>query len=185
MLMKKIFSLFVVGVVLFGTSVFAAEEMEESLKTEKSKPLFYVTLKGIYTPGKSHKEFEGRKGSGIGIDLGMPLAYGFAVELDGTYDKGDAKIIDTEDTVTIKYYTTSLDLAYVYDVTEEFGIIAKVGAEYEREKAETTETSTGVSGALGLEYELNERFNVVGEYEISSIKGPKGDMVMAGIKIKF
>ena len=183
--MKKIFSLLVMGMVLFGTTVFAAEEMESSAKAEKSEPLFYVTVKGIYTPGTNYKEFEGRKGAGVGIDLGMPLAYGFAVEIDGTYDKGDAKIVDTEDSVTIKYYTTSLDLAYVYDVTEKFGVIAKVGAEYEKEKAEGTETSTGVSGALGLEYELNERFNVVGEYEISSIKGPKGDMVMAGVKIKF
>ena len=183
--MKKIFSLLVVGIVLFSTSVFAAEEMETVSKAEKSESLFYVTVKGIYTPGENHNELEGREGAGIGIDLGMPLAYGFAIEVDGTYDKGDAKIADTEDAITITYYTTSLDLAYVYDVTEEFGIIAKVGAEYEREKAEATETSTGVSGALGLEYELNERFNVVGEYEISSIKGPKGDMIMAGVKIKF
>ncbi len=183
--MKKIVSVVSAGLLLFGVSVYAEETEHQK---EASLP-YYVTLKGAYTFGEKYKEEDGQAGYGIGIDLGYEFAKGFSIELDGTYEKAD---IDADDgtgaivTESADYYATSLDLVYVYEMTEKLGLLAKAGFEYEYEKiGEASTHDTGASFALGLEYVFDHAYNGVIEYETSTTDGPKGDAVMAGVKFKF
>ena len=176
----KIANLFLAGSLLFGASVYA-EEMEHQNEAEAP---YYVTVKGMYAFGEDYEGEKGDAGYGIGIDLGYELGHGLAIELDGTYENADVEVLG--DTTGIDYYATSLDLVYVYEVTEKFGLLAKVGAEYEYETAEgESSDDTGISYAVGMEYVFNAKYNGVIEYESSTIDGPKGDSVMAGVKFKF
>jgi len=176
----KIANLLVAGSMLLGASVYA---QEETAHHEAEAP-YYITVKGVYAFGEDYENEKGDAGYGIGIDLGYELGHGLAVELDGTYESADVEILGVS--TGIDYYATSLDLVYVYEITEKFGLLAKVGAEYEYETAEgESSDDTGISYAVGMEYVFNKKYNGVIEYEGSSIDGPKGDSVMAGVKFKF
>lgn len=182
----KLANLLVAGSILFGVSAYAHEGEQH----EESKSPLYLTVKGMYAFGEDYTNEDdvlekGDAGIGLGVDLGYELAYGFAAELDMTYEVADVKV-GTEDKVTIDYYTSSIDLVYLYEFTERFGVLGKVGFEYEYETfASESNSETGMSYALGMEYVLNHTYNAVVEYEGSTIDGPKGDSIMAGVKIKF
>ncbi len=185
--MKNLIKVLVSIMVLFGVS-YASDEAENEHREHHKEPPYYVSIKGIYNLGDTYKDEEGDPAYGFGIDLGFTLMHGFSIEVDGTYENSDVKRVDIADSekVNIKYYTSSVDLVYVYEFNHHFGAIFKVGYEYEYEKTkEATNNDTGFIGALGLEYIINDRYNGVVEYEKSQIKSPKGDMVMAGVKIKF
>ena len=175
--------------ILFSVSAFAGEE-QAATQTEHHEELpYYVAVKGMYTFGDTYGEEEGESGYGIGIDLGYRLGHGFAIEIDGTYENGDVTVTETngdETTENVKYYTSSLDLAYVYEVGEGFGLLGKVGYEYEYEEiADESGHDTGFIFAAGAEYEINEEIKAVAEYEHSTIDGPKGDAVLAGLMYNF
>ena len=177
--MKKV----VLASVLAVGVLFAHEPVEH--EAEKA---FYVVPKWIHNYGDTYRDEKGDHGNGVGLDLGYRLGHGFAIEIDGTYETSDVRVdkngvIEEEN---VKYLTTSLDLAYTYEMTESLGILFKVGYEYEREKiAGESNHDTGLIYAAGIEYKINEDFKFVTEYEKSTIDGPKGDMVTAGIMYNF
>jgi opacity protein-like surface antigen len=180
-----------VSAVLFGVSVYGAQ-MEHKEEHHKELPN-YVAVKGMYTLGDDYtnehgiKE-EGDDGYGIAIDLGRRIGYGFAVEIDFSYERGDITVFEGEEHFdeTVEYYTTSIDLAYVYELTHHFGVLAKVGYEYEYESLEREHIDdTGFVFAAGAEYAFHPHYKAVVEYEISTIDGPKGDAIFAGLMYNF
>ncbi len=176
------------AVILFGVSSYANEAAHEQ-EHHKELP-YYVALKGMYTLGETYQEEEGDDGYGIALDLGHRIGYGFAVEIDVTYENGDVTAVDeaTGERITenAKYYTTSLDIAYVYEITHTIGVLAKVGYEYEYEEiADVTNNDTGFVFAAGAEYSINHEYKAVVEYETSTIDGPKGDVIFAGVMYNF
>ncbi|BCD68877.1 hypothetical protein NitYY0918_C1796 [Nitratiruptor sp. YY09-18] len=77
-------------------------------------------------------------------------------------------------------------MAYTYEVTEELGILFKVGYEYEYEKSDSEKShDTGFVYAAGFEYAIDPAWKIIGEYEKSTINGPKGDMITLGIMYNF
>ncbi len=185
----KLVKLLLPVAMLMSVSAFAGEEAEAAAHEEHHAELpYYVALKGMYTLGDTYKNEEGDAGYGVGIDLGYRLGHGFAVEIDGTYENGDVTAKEEEEEISenVEYYTTSLDLVYVYEVGAGFGVLGKVGYEYEYEKVgDETNNDTGFIFAAGAEYEINEEFKAIAEYEHSLIDGPKGDAILAGIMYNF
>ncbi|BCD61078.1 MULTISPECIES: porin family protein [unclassified Nitratiruptor] len=179
----KIASIFVSGLLL-GMTAFAHKQEPVH---EPAKP-YYVVIKGIHNYGDHHGNEKGDHGNGIGIDLGYRLGHGFAVEIDGSYEKTNVTVFEETESVreNIKYWTSSLDFAYTYEATESLGILFKVGYEYEYEKTDTESShDTGLVYAAGFEYAIDSTWKVVGEYEKSTIKGPKGDMITLGVMYNF
>lgn len=83
---------------------------------------------------------------------------------------------------------------YSIPVNERVSAYGKLGASYsEREnrqfgRADYTEHDTGAYGALGMEYALNEKTSVVGEYERygrDKATGAKADALSVGLKYGF
>ena len=191
----KLVKLLLPVALLFSVSAFAHEEEHASVGEEHHKELpYYIAVKGMYTLGDTYTNEEGivedgDAGYGIGIDLGYRIGHGFAIEIDGTYENGDVTFKEegAEDVKeTVKYYTTSLDLVYVYEIGAGFGILGKVGYEYEHEEvADETNNENDFIFAVGGEYEVNKEFKFVAEYEHSLIDGPKGDAILAGVMYNF
>jgi len=179
----------VLASLLVGSSVFGSEH---EMVTEHEELENYIAVKGMYTFGDDYEHESGEDGFGIGIDLGHRLGHGFAIEVDLSYESADVTAKEEEAgeivsiTETAKYYTTSLDLVYVYELPYEVGIFGKVGYEYEYEEiGEASGDDTGFIFAVGAEYALNHTYKLLMEYETSTIDGPKGDMVYAGIMYNF
>ena len=169
--------------IIAASAIFAAEAQEY----EAAKK-FYIIPKWIHTYGATYHNEKGNTGDGIGLDLGYRFAEGLGIEIDVTYERTSVRAIEEEEVIkeNAKYLTTSLDLAYTYEANENLGILFKVGYEYEREKiADTTKHNTGLIYAAGFEYRIDEDFKFVMEYEKSTIDGPKGDMLAAGIMYNF
>ena len=160
-----------------------------------SKSGFYIATKALMTLGDKVKHgdatLDGSTGYGIGIDFGYKIGKGFAVEVDATYVENDVTEKNEhghEITVTGSYITTSLDLVYAYPLTHELEIFIKGGYEYEIEKISDLDIDTSDTGfiyALGLEYELNEDLSLLGEYEATTIEGPRGNSIFAGVVYHF
>ena len=191
--MKKILTLLAVS--SFATLNIYAAEVEENEIHEEAKSGFYVAVKAIATLGDSIKEedstLEGDTGVGLGIDLGYKLAYGFAVEVDATYVGNTVtETLSTGESeeFSASYITSSLDIAYKYPVTHTIGFVAKCGYEYEIEKIDGLDidnTETGFVFAGAVEYEVSEDMAVLAEYEHTTIDGPRGDSVFAGVVYSF
>jgi opacity protein-like surface antigen len=188
--MKKIFTL----LALCSLSAFGSSEMEHSQKHEEENK-FYVSAKAIVTLGDSIQEEEvtldGKRGLGIGVDLGYKLDYGFSVEVDGTFVSSNVEEIqENGDSEEFKatYITTSLDIAYKYSVTHDLGVVLKTGYELEIEKINDLDidnSETGFVFAGAVEYELSEETAILAEYEHSTIDGPRGDSVFIGMLYSF
>jgi opacity protein-like surface antigen len=188
--MKKIFTSLAVASLL--TFNLYASEAEHAQHKEYD---YYVAIKGIVSSGDTIKEEEaslkGDTGYGIGVDLGYILEYGFSAELDLSYVAND--VTETREghepeELSAYYISSSLDLVYTYHLTHKLGLIGKVGFEYEYEKIDTLESSddTGVIGAVGAEYKIADNIALLGEYEYTSIDGPKGNNIFyAGLVYGF
>lgn len=86
------------------------------------------------------------------------------------------------------YFTYGLSLAYTMHLTERAGLLFKVGYEGENETINglgIDTTNDGFTYALGAEVKLNKHYELVFEYEGSSIKGPRGSSLFAGVKYNF
>jgi len=174
---------FVASVVLIGASSLYANEMEH-----KSELQNYVAIKAMYALGENYKELDGQDGYGVSIDLGRRIGYGFAIELDVSYENADVKFSEGDEVIaeSIDYYTSSIDLAYVYELTHKLGVLGKVGYEYEyADRKNESEHDTGFIFAGGFEYSVNHHYKALVEYETSTINGPKGDVVFAGVMYNF
>jgi len=185
--------LLIVAALMFTTQLMAAEEMHEDTHHEESK--YYVVVKGLYIMGDNtqHGEatLEGDDGYGVGIDLGYRLEYGFSLEYDFSYSTNSVteKVADEEPrSADATYMTHAIDLVYGYSVTKELELFAKVGYEYEIEKIDDYGIDNDSDGAVvgaGVEYELNSLYKIVGEYEHSTIDGPRGDSIYLGVMYNF
>jgi len=186
------------GIAFCSISLLADEVVtHEHGQHHKELTPYYVAMKGIYSFGDDYTNDEnikekGDSGYGIGLDAGYFFykgsSNGFAVELDVTYESGDVTLYEEEEKFThrAEYYTSSLDLVYVFKPIEQIGLIAKVGYEYEYEKfSDETSNEDDFIFAGGIEYHLSHHYRALLEYEHSLIEGPKGDMVSLGVVYNF
>ena len=171
---------------LFGLG---SQLLAHEIETEKEAP-FYVVVKGMYILGNDVKHedviLKGDGDYGFGIDLGYRLEYGFALEYDFSYATNDVK--EDVDTFSASYITHALDLVYSYEIIHHAKLLVKVGYEYEKEKISDLDIDNGSDGAVlgaGIEYELNHTYNLVVEYEHSTIDGPRGDSINLGVMYNF
>ncbi|MGZ8291584.1 MAG: porin family protein [Telluria sp.] len=91
-------------------------------------------------------------------------------------------------------YGSYVAAKYNMPLNEQFSAYGKLGAAYSNRKAEASdglrldESDTGVYGALGVEYKLNQKVAVIGEYERYGKDkdfGAKPDVVTFGVKYTF
>jgi len=170
-------------------------EVAETEEVEVEESRFYIVTKALASLGAEVEHgdalLDGAGGYGIGIDLGYRLGNGFAIEYDFSYAKNRVteKVIGFEpEKVDAHYYTSSIDLVYVFEVTETVGIFGKVGYEYEWETIDALNIDSrddGFIAGLGLEVGINERYKFLLEYEHSTIDSPRGDSLYAGLMYNF
>jgi len=170
-------------------------EVAETEEVEVEESRFYVVAKALASLGAEVEHgdalLDGAGGYGVGIDLGYRLGSGFAIEYDFSYAKNRVteKITGHEDEkVNAHYYTSSLDIVYVYEVTENVGIFGKAGYEYEWESIDALGIDSrdhGFIAGIGLEVGINERYKFLVEYEHSTIESPRGDSLYAGLEYNF
>jgi len=192
---KKLFSVALAGV-LGNSALMASEEVktagEESSNFRHKEENVYVVAKGLVTSGDTITEEEGTKkvkgsnGRGFGIDLGYRTGYGFNFEVDYAYTKLD--VTETaqgaeDEKKTGYFHSVSFDALYAYHINEPLAVFAKVGVEYEMEKISKFKTDTGFLYGAGVEYEVKENMALIFEYEDSTIEGPKGYTLAAGLVI--
>jgi len=175
-------------------------EIHEEVKhthTHHEESKFYVVVAGMMLMGDEvehgHALLDGDNdyGYGYGIDVGYRLGNGFAVEYDFTYGRNTVhEIVEGEEEIEAesKYYTSALDIVYTYEATEKLGIFGKIGYEIEWEtisKLEIDNREEGVVYGAGIEYALNKDYKLLVEYEHSTIEGPHGDSLLAGVMFNF
>ena len=194
--MKKIVSAILLSS-LVSMSAYA-EEVEAAEHSEE-KSDFYIAVKALSTLGSSIDEEEagetvtlkGSAGYGLGIDLGYEISHGFSVEIDGTYAANTItstnNVNDESEDFSAYYMTSSMDIAYRYMATEALGLVVKGGYEVEYEKIESADatTNSGFVYAAAITYEINEHIGILGEYEVTTIEGPRGNSAFAGIEYSF
>lgn len=166
----------------------AVEEVEVEAH-ESAESDYYVVIKGLRITGDTADHegviLDGDSGYGFGIDLGYRLGNGFAVEYDFSYATNTVTEVEEADA---KYYSHALDLVYTYELTETVGLFAKAGYEYEIEKIKDfgiDANDDGFNFGIGTEIAMGENYKFVAEYEHSTIEGPKGNAIFAGIMINF
>ena len=163
----------------------------EMMETEAAESKFYVVASGMYILGDTVEHdgllLDGDKDFGFGIDLGYRIGNGFAVEYDFTY--GSNTVTEGTEEAKATYYTSAIDLVYVYEMTETIGVFGKVGYEYEWETISDLDIDNEDHGfvfGVGTEVAINETYKFVAEYEYSEIEGPKGQgAFLAGVMINF
>jgi len=169
-------------------------ETETEAVAEESR--FYIVGKGMAIMGDTIAEEEaildGDNGYGFGIDIGYRLGHGFAVEYDFSYSSNtvtERKEGFEPEEFDADYYTSALDLVYTYEMTETIGIFGKVGYEFEWETIDglgiDSERDDGFVFGAGFEVAMNEKYKFVTEYEHSTIDGPRGDAIFAGLMVNF
>lgn len=181
---------------LFAGGDIAPVDVEEPVVMEhETESKFYVVAKALTILGDKvdHGDvmIDGDRDYGFGIDIGYRLGHGFALEYDFSYARNTVSEIEDGDVVgeaKATYYTNALDLVYTYEITETVGIFAKAGYEYEIEEIEEFDIDTDDSGfnfGIGMELAMNEKYKFIAEYEHSTIEGPRGDSIFAGVMYNF
>jgi len=186
--MKKILLAFVLTVM---ASQLFANEMHDEQKESK----YYAVVKALYIAGDTVQHGEatlvGKDGYGFGIDLGYRLEKGFSLEYDFSYSTNTVtEHVEGElpRDADATYMTHAIDLVYGYEVIEHLELFAKVGYEYELEKIDDFGIDNGSDGAVmgaGAEYEFTHNMKILGEYEHSTIDGPRGDSIYCGLMYNF
>jgi len=171
------------------TQLTAQENMHET----NSK--YYVVVKALNILGDKvqHGEatLDGDNSYGFGIDFGYRLQKGFSLEYDFSYSTNTVhEYVEGEEprSADASYMTHAIDLVYGYEIMHKLELFAKVGYEYEREKISDFEIDNGSDGAVvgaGIEYEIGHAYKVLGEYEHSTIDGPRGDSLYLGLMYNF
>lgn len=156
---------------------------------------YYVIVKGLRISGDNvdHEgvSLEGDSGYGFGLDFGYRLGHGFALEYDFSYAENSvSEVVDghIHEVADAKYYTHALDLVYTYELTETLGLFAKAGYEYEIEEVEDYDIDTDDNGfnyGIGVEIAVDDTYKLIAEYEHSTIEGPRGSSLFAGIMYNF
>lgn len=162
---------------------------------EREESDFYVIAKGNTVLGDTvlHEgnTLDGDRGYGLGIDFGYRLGQGFAIEYDFTYAKNtvtETNEFDHKEEGDAMYYSHALDLVYTHRLSNTAGLFFKGGYDYEIEKMDTFEIDEddhGFNYGVGIEWSMNEQYALVAEYEKSTIEGPRGDALFAGVMYNF
>jgi len=155
----------------------------------------YIVTKGMMILGDKVTEegalLDGDRGYGFGIDLGYRIGEGFALECDYSYANNtmtESRVGMEAEAFDMNYQSLAFDLVYTYEVAESVGIFGKAGYEYEWENNDDTDAHAydyGMVFGAGVEVAMSESYRFVAEYEHSTIDGPKGDTVFAGIMYNF
>jgi opacity protein-like surface antigen len=194
--MKK-FLLSVFVVLQLTTMLYANEDMltEEIENIEAKVPHFYIIGKGLMIRGDSVEHGEatlnGNRDYGYGVDIGYHIGKGFSLEYDFTSSRNtvrETKPGHEPEDIEGKYYTSAIDLVYSYELTKHLAVFGKVGYEYEWEEIDEINIDKREHGAIvgvGVEIAMNKKFAFMLEYEHSSIEGPRGDSIFAGILFRF
>jgi opacity protein-like surface antigen len=169
----------------------APVEDHEAAVHEHAESDYYVVVKALRVTGDTVEHegaiLDGDSDYGFGIDLGYRLGNGLAVEYDFSYAKNTV-IEDGHAEGAAKYYTHALDLVYTHELTETVGIFGKVGVEYENEKIKAFDIDsddTGFNFGAGVEIAMDHSYKLLVEYEHSTIDGPRGDSIFAGVMYNF
>jgi opacity protein-like surface antigen len=166
----------------------------EMMEHEAEESKFYIVAAGSIDFGDTvdHEgiELRGDQDFGFGIDLGYRLGSGFAVEYDFTYARNTVSRTENgvDEEAEGTYYTSAIDLVYVYEATENIGIFGKVGYEYEWETIDEyniDNTEHDFVFGAGLEIAMNESYKLLVEYEYSLIESPRGPSIFAGVMYNF
>jgi opacity protein-like surface antigen len=178
-----------------GGDIAPVEPQIPEIMEHEAESKFYVVAKALTILGDkvNHGDvvIDGDRDYGFGIDLGYRLGNGFALEYDFAYASNTVSEIEDGDVVNeskAKYYTHALDLVYTYELTETVGVFAKAGYEYEIEEIKEFDIDAdddGFNYGVGVEVAMNEKYKFVAEYEHSTIEGPRGDSIFAGIMYNF
>jgi len=179
------------GGTIAPVEVHTPELMEHEHETASK---YYVIVKGLLVLGKTvdHGEavLDGERDYGYGFDLGYRLGNGFALEYDFSYARNTVTETVHGHTEEARgtYYTSSFDIVYTYEMTHKFGIFAKAGYEYEWEEIAAFDIDTTDDGFIlggGIEIAMNESYKFIAEYEHSTIEGPRGNSIFAGVMVNF
>lgn len=168
------------------TEALLAEENQHGSK-------MYMVVKALFTTGEKVEHdatttLESDSGHGFGVDFGYKVTHNVAVEFDFSYDENDVTVDDgtTPFVVEGTYYTYAADVTYTHHMTKSLGLMAKVGYELEQEELEGTHTNeTGLVYGIALEYVVSKHYEVVAEYEASTIESPRGHSIFLGVKRNF
>ena len=178
-----------------GGDITPVEVHTPEITVHETESKFYVIAKALMILGNKVNHgpdvvLDGDKDYGLGIDIGYRLGHGFALEYDFSYarntvtEKGEHTMEEAKAT----YYTHALDIVYTYEFTESVGVFVKAGYEYEIEDIEEYDIDTDTDGfnyGIGVEYALNHKYKLITEYEHSTIEGPRGDSIFAGVMYNF
>ena len=164
---------------------------------------FYLVTKALLTTAETiHEghgvEIEGKRGRGLGIDVGYTLPHNFAIEFDTSYSinslyEKHTVIEGVEEKIEVKdarghYWTYAFDVTYTLPLTDNIGIMGKLGYEFEHEaidKFNINAHDSGIVYGAGIEYHLSEHYEALIEYEGSTIDSPRGSSFYAGVKYIF
>jgi len=177
-----------------GGDIAPVEVQIPEVMEHETESKFYVVAKALTILGDKvdHEGsiLDGDRDYGFGIDLGYRLGNGFALEYDFSYAKNTVTEDngDTIEEAKAKYYTHALDLVYTYELTENVGVFAKAGYEYEIEEIKDYDIDADDNGfnfGAGVEVAINHKYKFIAEYEHSTIEGPRGDSIFAGVMYNF
>jgi len=166
----------------------------EHIELEHEESKFYLAVAALMDFGDSVKHesdvLKGDRGYGFGIDIGYRIGKGFAVEYDFTYARNTVRRIEGTEVEEARgtYYTSALDLVYVYEVGYGVGIFGKIGYEYEWETISDYHIDTKKGGVIfggGLEIEMTEDYKLLVEYEHSAVESTRGASVLVGLMFNF
>jgi len=156
---------------------------------------WYVVAKGMVILGDDvtveNALLDGDTGYGFGIDLGYRISESFAIECDYSYSSNtvtETRVGHEAEEFDADYQTLALDAVYSFEATEMVELFAKAGFEYEWEKIDDLDEDNfdyGMVFGVGVEVEMSETYRFVAEYEHSTIDGPRGDAVFAGVMYNF
>jgi len=196
--MKRLTSLALLAAL--STTLTAGGDIEPQCKTVEEAEVmhhespYYVVIKGLYTLGDDVSEedavLDGDSGYGVGIDFGYRLDHGFAVEFDFSYDTDtvtERKEGEAPREYDADFYTAAIDVVYTYEATQNLGVFAKAGYEFEWADIDElgNENDSGAVFGVGFEYAVDETYKAVVEYEHSAIDSARGDAIFAGVMINF
>ena len=182
--MKKTILGLSAALLLSSTAVLASEDSS----AHDSK--VYVIAKGLSILGDTvdhgGHDWKGSTGTGIGIDVGYKINHSLAAEFVTTYASNT--VDDGHHEADATYTTYGLALAYVYHLSDKAGLLVKAGYESEQEEISdfgVDKSDSGFIYAVGAEYKIAPKYELLVEYEASTIEGPRGAGLFAGVKYNF
>ncbi len=146
----------------------------------------YVTLQPMLILGGTLEEEEevlsGGRGYGFGLEVGYYFTSRFGVELAANNSTNTVSKESGEEATGL-YYSVALNLVYRQHITGPLFGLLKAGYEWEKERVvafDINENDTAVDYAIGVAYELNDRFALMIQYESSTMDSLRGDAVFVG-----